>query len=128
MASEQPPVMVVVNVVSLECVSKALMAVVVVLERGWWVAVVIVFPPFPACFFAAAASAAVLPRGDQCCFQIYASGGVEGLMGQYIDGQNRINGSYAPETYCYSNGGITDAHGRGYGQHALRLLIMEDNS
>lgn len=67
---------------------------------------------FGAVAFATAASAAVLPR-DQCCFQIYASGGVSGLLGQLSDGQNRINGSYAPESYCYSNGGIIDAHGRG---------------
>lgn len=62
--------------------------------------------------FAAVSYAAVLKR-DQCCFQITATGGVSGVMGQLSDGQNRLNGTYSPATYCYSNGGITDANGRG---------------
>lgn len=62
--------------------------------------------------FVAVGSAAILRR-DQCCFQITASGGVSGVMGQLDDGQNRLNGTYSPATYCYSNGGITDSNGRG---------------
>jgi hypothetical protein len=59
------------------------------------------------------ASAVVLPRGDGCCFQVTASGGKSGTVGQLSDGQNRIGGSFAPATYCINNGGITDANGRG---------------
>lgn len=73
-------------------------------------------------FFAAASlvariSAAAIRRGDSdtssCSFQIISSGGVNGVMGQYEDGQNRLNGSYPPATYHYSNGGIVDQSGRG---------------
>lgn len=66
--------------------------------------------------FAATASAAALQRrGDMsgsCGFQIQSSGGVDATMGQYEDGQNRLNGSYATATYYISNGGITDEAGR----------------
>ena len=63
--------------------------------------------------FAIGASAAVLPR-QNCCFQINASGGASGTVGQLDDGQNRIGGHYDPATYCIDgNGGITDANGRG---------------
>lgn len=59
------------------------------------------------------ASAFVLPRDDSCSFQVTASGGKSGTVGQLDDGQNRIGGGLAPATYHISNGGITDANGRG---------------
>lgn len=62
---------------------------------------------------AAGASAAVLPRQDQCCFQLTASGGQSGVVGQLGDGQNRVGGSYPAGTYCLSGSAITDAKGRG---------------
>jgi hypothetical protein len=62
---------------------------------------------------ASGASAFVLPRGDGCCFEVTASGGKSGTVGQLGDGQNRIGGGLAPATYCINNGGITDANGRG---------------
>lgn len=66
---------------------------------------------YPAAF--AAVGSAALLRRDQCCFEITASGGVTGVMGQLADGQNRLNASLPAATYCYSNGGITDEEGRG---------------
>lgn len=62
--------------------------------------------------FVLGASAAAVPK-DQCCFQLTASGGQQGTIGQLSDGQNRIGGGYSPATYCISNGGITDKNGRG---------------
>lgn len=64
--------------------------------------------------FAAAASAAALRRGDMngCGFHIKSSGGLDCTMGQFEDGQNRLNGSYPVATYYFSNGGITDGNGR----------------
>ncbi|KAI7204993.1 hypothetical protein D0869_00276 [Hortaea werneckii] len=59
------------------------------------------------------ASAALLPRADQCCFQLTASGGASGTLGQLSDGQNRIGGGLGEATYCISNGMITDKSGRG---------------
>ncbi|KAI7140665.1 hypothetical protein KC344_g8559 [Hortaea werneckii] len=59
------------------------------------------------------ASAALLPRADQCCFQLTASGGESGTLGQLSDGQNRIGGGLGEATYCISNGMITDKSGRG---------------
>lgn len=59
------------------------------------------------------ASAFVLPRDDGCSFEVTASGGKSGTVGQLGDGQNRIGGSFAPATYHISNSGITDANGRG---------------
>jgi len=58
------------------------------------------------------ASAAAVRR-DQCCFQLTASGGAQGSIGQLGDGQNRIGGGFPPATYCINNGGITDKNGRG---------------
>ncbi|KAL0264724.1 hypothetical protein SLS55_000675 [Diplodia seriata] len=58
------------------------------------------------------ASAAVLKRSD-CCFQLTASGGASGSVGQLNDGQNRVGGDYSPATYCLNNGAITDKNGRG---------------
>lgn len=64
--------------------------------------------------FAASANALV-SRAGNCCFQITASGGVSGDLGQLGDGQNRIGDSnLPPATYCIDdNGGITDESGRG---------------
>ncbi|KAM3419037.1 hypothetical protein BST61_g4992 [Cercospora zeina] len=65
--------------------------------------------------FAAGASAATLRRGDMngsCGFHIKSSGGIDCTMGQFQDGQNRLNGSYPVATYYFDNGGITDDHGR----------------
>lgn len=59
------------------------------------------------------ASAFVLPRDDGCTFEVTAAGGKSGTVGQLGDGQNRIGGGLAPATYHISNGGITDANGRG---------------
>ncbi|OJD32057.1 gpi anchored cell wall protein [Diplodia corticola] len=62
--------------------------------------------------FTLGASAAALKRSD-CCFQLTASGGQSGSVGQLNDGQNRVGGGYSPATYCLSNGAITDKNGRG---------------
>lgn len=62
--------------------------------------------------FTLGASAAALKR-SQCCFDLTASGGVSGTVGQLTDGQNRIGGGYSPTSFCLSNGGITDSNGRG---------------
>ena len=59
------------------------------------------------------ASAALLPRDDGCCFQLSASGGASGTLGQLDDGQNRIGGGLGEATYCINNGMITDKSGRG---------------
>lgn len=51
---------------------------------------------------------------DKCCFEIEASGGKSGLLGQIYDGQNRIGEQgLPPATYCLNNGALTDASGRG---------------
>ncbi|KAK7539520.1 ubiquitin 3 binding protein But2 C-terminal domain-containing protein [Phyllosticta citribraziliensis] len=62
--------------------------------------------------FTLGASAAALKR-SQCCFDITASGGASGTVGQLSDGQNRIGGGYSPTSFCLNNGGITDSNGRG---------------
>ncbi|KAE8149276.1 ubiquitin 3 binding protein But2 C-terminal domain-containing protein [Aspergillus avenaceus] len=63
--------------------------------------------------FAAGANALV-GRSNSCCFHINASGGASGTVGQLDDGQNRIYGGLSPVEFCIdSNGGITDASGRG---------------
>ncbi|KAK4502328.1 hypothetical protein PRZ48_005753 [Zasmidium cellare] len=62
----------------------------------------------------AAVSGSIIPRSsEECCFQISASGGVTGTLGQIYDGQNRVGGGYAPATYCLKNGGLFDKNGRG---------------
>lgn len=53
-------------------------------------------------------------RGDSFCFQLTASGGASGTVGQLSDGQNRIGGGLPPAIYCISpDGTITDSSGRG---------------
>lgn len=63
----------------------------------------------------AAGSNALVGRTDGCCFQLTASGGASGPLGQLSDGQNRIgDNSLSPATFCIdSTGGITDSSGRG---------------
>ena len=63
--------------------------------------------------FALGASAAILPRNDGCCFQLTASGGQSGTLGQLDDGQNRVGGGLGAAQYCINNGQITDGSGRG---------------
>jgi hypothetical protein len=58
------------------------------------------------------ASALVVPRSS-CSFELTASGGQAGNIGQPSDGQNRIGGGLSPATFTIDNGGITDAAGRG---------------
>lgn len=61
------------------------------------------------------ASALVVPRSSNssCSFELTASGGESGTIGQLSDGQNRIGGGLSPATFTIDNGGITDAAGRG---------------
>jgi hypothetical protein len=62
----------------------------------------------------AAGAHALAIRGDSCCFELTASGGASGTLGQLSDGQNRIGGGLPPATYCISPSGIvTDRNGRG---------------
>ncbi|RDW82483.1 hypothetical protein BP6252_03595 [Coleophoma cylindrospora] len=58
------------------------------------------------------ASALSVPRSS-CSFGLTASGGESGTIGQLSDGQNRIGGGLDATTFTISNGGITDAAGRG---------------
>ena len=63
--------------------------------------------------FAAGANALAI-RGNSCCFELTASGGASGTLGQLSDGQNRIGGGLPPSSYCISPSGIiTDSSGRG---------------
>ncbi|GME42307.1 Ubiquitin 3 binding protein But2 [Neofusicoccum parvum] len=63
--------------------------------------------------FTLGVSAAALKRPD-CCFQLTASGGASGTVGQLNDGQNRVGGGYGAAKYCINSaGGITDANHRG---------------
>lgn len=53
------------------------------------------------------------PRGEVCCFELNAKGGIEGSVGQLSDGQNRIGGGLPPTTYCIdTDGEIEDSSGR----------------
>ncbi|KAF1969148.1 hypothetical protein BU23DRAFT_601697 [Bimuria novae-zelandiae CBS 107.79] len=53
-------------------------------------------------------------RQSQQCFQLQASSGASGTLGQLGDGQNRIGGGYGAACYCLdSNGGFADTNGRG---------------
>lgn len=47
------------------------------------------------------------------CFQLTATGGPGGVVGQLSDGQNRIGQGLPAATYCIDNGAITDGNGRG---------------
>lgn len=67
---------------------------------------------FAALSFVIGASALTVPRST-CSFELTASGGKSGTIGQLSDGQNRIGGGLAASTFSISNGGITDAAGRG---------------
>lgn len=63
--------------------------------------------------FGIGAHAFVARDSNQQCVQIKASGGASGTLGQLYDGQNRIGGNNPAGCYCLSNGGFTDAYGRG---------------
>lgn len=63
--------------------------------------------------FGLQASALLIPRTDDCTFEMGASGGCTGCIGQLPDGQNRCGGKYAAASYIMSNGKIRDASGRG---------------
>jgi hypothetical protein len=58
------------------------------------------------------ASALTVPRSS-CSFGLTASGGESGTIGQLSDGQNRIGGGLSAAKFTISNGGVTDAAGRG---------------
>ncbi|KAH8787348.1 putative GPI anchored cell wall protein [Hyaloscypha sp. PMI_1271] len=58
------------------------------------------------------ASAFAVPRSS-CSFQLTASGGESGTIGQLSDGQNRIGGGLSPATFAINNGGIIDSASRG---------------
>ena len=67
---------------------------------------------------ASGASAAHIPRAAGCSFQLTASGGPGGPVGQLGDGQNRIGQTsglaMTSSTYAIDiNGGVTDSSGRG---------------
>ena len=53
-----------------------------------------------------------VPRSS-CSFELTASGGESGTIGQLSDGQNRIGGGLSPATFTINNGGIIDSVGRG---------------
>jgi hypothetical protein len=57
-------------------------------------------------------SALTVPRSTRS-FGLTASGEESGTIGQLSDGQNRIGGGLVPATFTISNGGISDAAGRG---------------
>jgi hypothetical protein len=67
---------------------------------------------------------ALVARQTSTCYQLQASGGAAGILGQLGDGQNRIGGDGNPTgCYCLSgngdgndgegSGGFTDSNGRG---------------
>src|SRR4051812_31867119 len=56
---------------------------------------------------------ALVARDAQQCVQLQASGPASGVLGQLDDGQNRVGGGHPTGCYCLSNGGFTDANGRG---------------
>lgn len=58
------------------------------------------------------ASAFAVPRSS-CSFELTASGGQSGTIGQLSDGQNRIGGGLSAATFTISNGGIIDSAGQG---------------
>jgi hypothetical protein len=67
---------------------------------------------FVALSLALGASALAVPRSS-CSFELTASGGESGTIGQLSDGQNRIGGGLPAATFTINNGGITDSAGRG---------------
>ncbi|PMD24454.1 hypothetical protein NA56DRAFT_656185 [Hyaloscypha hepaticicola] len=58
------------------------------------------------------ASAFAVPRSS-CSFELTASGGQSGTIGQLSDGQSRIGGGLSAATFTINNGGIIDSAGRG---------------
>jgi hypothetical protein len=48
-----------------------------------------------------------------CTFELTASGGESGTIGQLSDGQVRIGGGLAQSSFTICNGTITDANGYG---------------
>ena len=56
---------------------------------------------------------ALVARGNTQCFQLKASGGAQGILGQLGDGQNRVGDHLPNGCYCLSDGGFTDSNGRG---------------
>ena len=61
--------------------------------------------------FAVGASAASIKR-DTCSYNLTASGGQSGLVGQLDDGQLRILGNHPTATFTINNGETTDSKGR----------------
>ncbi|KAJ6028106.1 hypothetical protein N7540_003682 [Penicillium herquei] len=63
----------------------------------------------------AAGTNALVGRSDSCCFDLTASGGASGVLGQLTDGQVRVgdNNLSAAQFCINSAGGITDSEGRG---------------
>ncbi len=71
----------------------------------------------------AAGTNALVARQPQCCFDLTASGGQSGNVGQLDDGQNRIGGNLPTGHYCIdSNGGLTDSV-RWHCPSRLQLLL-----
>ncbi|KAJ5618295.1 hypothetical protein N7528_006938 [Penicillium herquei] len=63
--------------------------------------------------FAAGANALV-GRSNSCCFEITASGGASGTLGQLTDGQVRVGDTtLSAAEFCLSGSIITDSEGRG---------------
>ncbi|KAJ5688906.1 hypothetical protein N7462_003298 [Penicillium macrosclerotiorum] len=57
---------------------------------------------------------ALVGRSDSCCFELTASGGASGTLGQLSDGQVRVgDDSLSAAEFCLSNSIITDSEGRG---------------
>ncbi|KAJ6006925.1 hypothetical protein N7451_004869 [Penicillium sp. IBT 35674x] len=57
---------------------------------------------------------ALVGRSDSCCFQLTASGGETGTLGQLTDGQVRLGDTtLSAAEFCISNSIITDSEGRG---------------
>ncbi|KAJ5716946.1 hypothetical protein N7488_002592 [Penicillium malachiteum] len=63
----------------------------------------------------AAGTNALVGRSDSCCFDLTASGGASGVLGQLTDGQVRVgDDSLSAAQFCINSaGGITDSEGRG---------------
>lgn len=56
---------------------------------------------------------ALVARSSTQCYQLKASGGAEGILGQLGDGQNRVGDHLPNGCYCLTDGGFTDSKGRG---------------